>query len=136
LCQWLGHPVEQNRARRLICCRLMSHSTIFSDHINLPILKEALRIAQTAILVVVLALRKSTLSLNIDCLYCCNMAWNSSIYTLYIYIYIQTFTSKNIKENNTHMYTTSYEFENIHECMCICSTRNTYVYMYSFTGCP
>lgn len=72
---------------RLICCPLISHLTIFSDHINLPILKKALRIAQTAILVVVLALRKSTLSLNIDCLYCCNMAWNSSIYIHYIYIY-------------------------------------------------
>ncbi|KAL0133520.1 hypothetical protein PUN28_000926 [Cardiocondyla obscurior] len=70
-----GHLVERNRARRerqrrLICCFLM----ICRINLPSPQHKEALRIAQIAVLAVVLALRKPNIIINIDCLYCCNMA--------------------------------------------------------------
>lgn len=86
--------------------------------------KEALRIAQNAILAVVLALRKLTLSLTLTV--CIVVIWheNSSIY---INISISI---KYIYEKITYTYT-SCELGNIHDCIC---THDMYIC--TSTGCP
>lgn len=50
--------------------------------------KEALRIAQTAILAGGACITQVNIIINIDCLYCCNMAWEIYIVLYYTDVYV------------------------------------------------
>lgn len=97
--------------------------------------KEALRIAQTAILAVVLALRKLTLSLILTV--CIVVIWHENIVLYYTDVYIY----KNIKwEKYVYLYT-SYKLGDIyadayiHLCACVRVCRHN-MYMCIPTRCP